>query len=87
MKKLKSEIDEIQRAIQSKKKSELNTYSQHHETIVKYIQQIYNFYEDEAQKLKMKFKSKYLGSLQTQNNIELLKQFCVNDDLLGTKYH
>lgn len=35
----------------------------------------------------MKFKSKYLGSLQTQNNIELLKQYCVNNDLLGTKYH
>ena len=35
----------------------------------------------------MKFKPKYLGSLQTQNNIELLKQFLMNDDLLGTKYH
>ena len=35
----------------------------------------------------MKFKPKYLGSLSSVNNIELLKQFCQNEDLLGTKYH
>ena len=37
------------------------------------IKQISTFYADEAQKLKMKFKPKYHGSLSTNNNIELLK--------------
>lgn len=50
------------------------------------ISDILNFYNNEAQKIKLRFqKSRLLGS-STQNNLEILKQMCGSQDFLGLNF-
>lgn len=64
-------------------------YLNHHENIKSDLDTILNYYANENQKLKLKFKNSFLGSQTVQDNIDLLRHFCDDsaEDVLGLEYH